>query len=321
MPQSRWLRFAIHRLVSLCAVLGTLVVGTFLIVQLIPGDPARALAGQDATGPQLAVIRHQLGLDRPLWHQFWSYLDQLAHGNLGTSFSQNGQQVSTLIGDRLPYTAELAFLGLALVLVVSIPLGLAVAVGCQGGRRGALDSGFTAVTSLFGAVPEYVLGTVLVALFALKLGWFPPAGAATLDALVLPVLAVAVGPICALARIVRREAGVVLTQEYLRTARGKRLGATRLHLRHALPNLLTSTLTLGGIMLTGLLGGTVVIETVFGWPGLGSMVVQAILARDYPVIQGIVLVLGLIATSINILIDILLGVLDPRRLGAAEAHA
>jgi peptide/nickel transport system permease protein len=214
----------------------------------------------------------------------------------------------------LPFTLELALLPIIVVLLISVPLGMTIAVACRGGRRRALDTVFTSATGLVGAVPDYVLGVMLIVPFALSWRLLPSSGAATLDALILPVTALAVGPICTLARLVRRETATVLTEDYMRTARGRRLRGLRLYARHALPNLLTSTLTLGGIILAGLLGGAVIIEQVFRWPGLGTAVIDAIGRRDYPLIQGIVLLLGLTATALNLLVDVILGLLDPRTL-------
>jgi peptide/nickel transport system permease protein len=318
MTKQLWLRFAARRLASLAGVLAALVVGTFLIVQLIPGDPARLLAGSGATEERIVQLRGELGLDQPLLNQFWGYLSSLLQGDLGNSFA-TGEPVMKVIGDRLPFTAQLAFIAIVFVLVVAVPLGMWVAVACRGGRKRWLDNGFTFATALAGAVPEYVLGSWLVIVLAVQLGLFPAAGAATVGALVLPVLAISVGPISSLARIVRRETAVVLEQDYLRTARGRRIGAWRLYTRHALPNLLTSTLTLGGLILANLLGGAVIAEIVFNWPGIGSRAVGAIISRDFPVIQGLVLVLGLIATAVNMLIDVVLGVVDPRTLAASSS--
>lgn len=311
-----WLRFAARRLAGLVGVLGTLVIGTFGIVQLIPGDPARTLAGSTATEERIIQLRHELGLDQSLSDQFWGYLVRLFQGDLGTSFA-TGEPVAQVIADRLPFTAQLAFLAIALVLLVSVPLGMAVAVS----RSRFVDNAFTLLTSLAGAVPEYVLGTVLVFFFAIQLGWLPAAGAASVSSLILPVLAVSVGPISSLARIVRRETTVVLGHDFMRTARGRRLRTFRLYARHALPNLLTSTLTLGGLILAGLLGGTVIVEMVFAWPGLGSRIVGAIHSRDYPVIQGSVLLLGLLATAINLVVDVILGLLDPRTLASSSTRS
>ncbi|GIH79857.1 peptide ABC transporter permease [Planobispora longispora] len=314
-----WAGFLLRRLGGLLAVLVTLVVVTFLIVQLIPGDPARALAGPDATPQQIEQLRHEIGLDRPLPEQFASYAGGLLGGDLGVSF-QTREPVADVIAARLPFTAELALLAVVVALAVAVPLGMAVAVATRGGRRPRLDAAFTFVTGLGGAAPEYVLGTLLVLVFAIGLGVLPASGAATLSALVLPVTAIALPGACVLARVVRREAAVVLEQDYMRTARGRRLPAPALYARHALPNLLTGTLTLGGLTLSALLGGTVIVESVFAWPGMGTRVVEAILARDYPVIQGTVLVLGLLAALINMIVDVLLGLLDPRTL-AGRSHA
>ncbi|MFE1949251.1 ABC transporter permease [Streptomyces sp. NPDC059524] len=317
---SPWPRFLLGRLAGLAGVLVTLVVGTFLIVQLIPGDPAQVMAGPDAGPARIEQIRHAQGLDQPLLTQFLHYASGLLHGDLGTSFS-SGLPVSGLITDRLPFTAEIALLAVVIALAVSIPLGMAVAVACWGDRRRTLDTAFTSVTSILGSVPEFVLATLLIMLFAIKLKMLPPSGAATLDAMILPVLALTIAPICTLARVVRRETATVLAMEYMRTARGRRLSALRLYARHALPNLMTSTLTLGGLILTGLLGGAVIVEFVFAWPGLGTGVLDALVKRDYPVIQGVVLVLGVLATLLNLLVDVVLGLLDPRSLRGKAGDA
>ncbi|MET9773538.1 ABC transporter permease [Streptomyces sp. NPDC006367] len=313
-PAARpWTAFLVRRLTGLLAVLVTLVTVTFLLVQLVPGDPARAVAGTDATPAEIALLRHEMGLDKPLAEQFTSYVGGLLRGDLGTSF-QTRQPVVDVIAERLPFTAQLAFLSIAVVLAVSVPLGMAWAVATRGGRRPRLNHTLTFVTGLVSAVPEYVLGTLLVLVLAVWAPLLPAAGAASLSAMVLPVTAIALPGACVMARVVRRETAGVLEQDYLRTARGKRLPGTLLHTRHALPNLLTGTLTLGGLSLVALLGGTVVVESVFAWPGIGTRVVQAILSRDYPVVQGIVLVLGLLAAVVNLLVDVLLGLLDPRTL-------
>lgn len=317
---SPWLRFLLGRLAGFAGVLLTLVVGTFLIVQLIPGDPAQVMAGPDAEPARVEQIRHAQGLDQPLLTQFGHYVSGLLHGDLGTSFS-SGLPVSGIIADRLPFTAQIALLAVVVALAAGIPLGMAVAVACRGGRRRALDTMFTSVTSILGSVPEFVLATVLIMFFAIKLKLLPPSGAATLDSMILPVLALTVAPICTLARIVRRETATVLAMDYMRAAQGRRPSALRLYARHALPNLMTSTLTLGGLILTGLLGGAVVVEFVFAWPGLGTGVLDAIVKRDYPVIQGVVLVLGVLATLLNLLVDVVLGILDPRSLSGKAGSA
>ncbi|WP_088318332.1 ABC transporter permease [Kineosporia sp. R_H_3] len=308
-----WVRFAVRRAGGLALALALLVTVTFLIVPLIPGDPARAIAGSTASPQAVATIRADLGLDRPLPQRFAEYVAGLARGDLGTSFRYR-VPVSDVVTARLPYTVQLAVPAIALVLVLAIPLGMAVGVLTRGGRRRRLDVAFGALAGTVAAVPPYVMGTLLVVVFAIGLKLFPPGGAQTQASLVLPILALAVGPACAVARVVRAETSSVLEQEFLRTARGRRLPAGRLYLRHALPNLLTSVLTLTGLVLTSLLGGTVVIENVFSYPGLGTGIVQAIVSKDYPVIQGIILCVGTLALVVNLLVDVVLGIVDPRTL-------
>lgn len=318
--RSPWPRFLLGRLGGFAGVLVMLVIGTFLIVQLIPGDPAQVMAGPDASQAQIEQIRHAQGLDKSLLVQFGNYAGGLLQGDLGTSFS-SGLPVSEVIANRLPFTAQIAFLAVLIALVVSVPLGMAIAVACRGNRRGTLDTAFTAVTAVLGSIPEFVLATLLIMFFAIKLNMLPPSGAATLDSMILPILALTIAPICTLARVVRRETAAVLAMDYMRTARGRRLTALRLYARHALPNLMTSTLTLGGLVLTGLLGGAVIVEYVFQWPGLGTGVLDALGKRDYPVIQGVVLLLGILATLLNLLVDVVLGLLDPRSLHGRAGDA
>jgi peptide/nickel transport system permease protein len=193
---------------------------------------------------------------------------------------------------------------------------MTVAVLCRSGRRW-LDGGFQALTSIGASFPEYVAGTLLVLVFAIALGLFPPGGADAASSIVLPVIAVGLAPTCTLARIVRRETATVLELDYMRAARSKRLPPMRLYARHALPNLMTATLSYAGVLLAGLLSGTIIAESVFAWPGLGSRVVHAVTVRDYPVIQGSVIVLGLVAVIATVLVDGLLGSLDPRRRRSA----
>lgn len=317
--RSLWVDFAIRRALGLVGTLVALVVLSFLIVQLIPGDPAVALAGADASVDEIEALRTELGLDQPVLQQFGAYVAQLAQGDLGTSF-QYRQPVATIIENRLPFTATIALVGIAVVLVVAVPLGMLIGVQTRGGRRRWLDTLFGTVTGFLDSVPGYVMATILVVLFALGVGLLPilpPAYNARAGAVayVLPIAALAIGPICTISRVVRRETQVVLEEDYVRTARGWRLGALPLHLRYVLPNLLTTTLTLSGLILSGMLGGALIIESVFALPGLGTGIIKAILDRDFPVIQGMVLVLGMIAALVNLLVDVALGLIDARTLG------
>lgn len=309
--RSPWLGFAYRRAGGLLLSFAVLIVVTFLIVPLIPGDPAVVAAGEGATSDQIEFYREQLGLNQPLIVQFVNYLGGVLTLDLGTSFL-SGQEVWSLILGRLPYTATIAFSSIALVLLISVPLGMGVALATRGGRNAWLDHLFNGVTALFNSVPQYVMATLLVFVFAVSLGLLPAAGATGPGAAILPTLSLMIGPTCVIARTVRRETGVVLGKDFVRTAKGWRLTGLRTTFRYILPNLITTTLTLSGLILAAQLGGTVIVETVFAWPGIGSAVVEASLMRDYPVIRGIVLVLGMLATIVIILVDIALALIDPR---------
>lgn len=316
---SPWMEYAIRRGGGVILSLAILVVVTFFMVPLIPGDPAVAVAGADATTEQIEAIRQDLGLNDPLWLRFINYLGDLATGNMGDSFAYS-TSVSGIIAAKLPFTAELALLGITVVLLISIPVGMAVGILTRGSRRRWLDMSFGITTGFFQAVPQYVLATLAVVVFAITWRILPAAGAASLSALILPVVGLSVGPICSISRVVRRETATVLEQDYLRTARGWRLPPMRLYARHALPNLLTTALTLAGLILSGMLGGAIIIENVFNWPGLGKEIVTAIVNKDYPVIQGIILVLGFLAIMLNLLVDVILGLIDPRTLGGNRSN-
>ena len=297
--------------VETAVVLIGLVVAVFLLVHLVPGDPARRTAGLEASGEQVEALRRELGLDRPLVVQFTQYVGDLAAGNLGRSFLTR-EPVTKVIADRLPKTVYLAAVAVGLMLVVSVPLGLLAAGLTWGGRNRSLDLGFTVMTSVMGALPPFLLATFLAYIFAVWLGLLPVAGATRWDSVVLPALAIALRPMAELARMIRVETLNVLAQDYIRTARAKRLAALRLYGIHVLPNVLTAALTLGGLIFAHLLGGAVIIENVFAWPGLGTALVHAILARDYPTIQGVILLLGCCVIAVNTCIDLVLTLIDPR---------
>ncbi|RVU23172.1 ABC transporter permease [Streptomyces antnestii] len=308
---SPWLSFAVRRFGRFAVSLWVLITTAFLMIQLIPGDPVRAALGLTAPVELVNARRAALGLDDPLWLQYVHYLGGLITGDFGTSMN-SGQPVAEVIGDRLPATLQLALPAFAVVIAVAIPLGLLFAVLTRGGRRRGGELAFTSTTVLLAAVPEFLLAVALVAFFAVQLGWFPVAGSEGAGSLVLPVIALALGPASVLARIVRVETLSVLGNDFIRTARAKRLPARLVYLRHALPNALTATLTMGGLMLTGMVAGTVLVENVFAWPGLGSTIAQSILQKDYPLVQGIVLVYGIGVLLVNLTVDVLLAVLDPR---------
>ncbi|MFJ6985916.1 MULTISPECIES: ABC transporter permease [unclassified Streptomyces] len=312
-----WQTFAVRRGLGFVLSFAFLVLVTFLIVPLLPGDPARAILGTRATPASIAALRDRFGLDDPLLTRLGDYVGGLLHLDLGTSY-RYGTPVAETITTKLPYTLTLTGLAIAVVLAVGVPLGMLAGVLTRGGRRPRLGLVFGSVAGFMASIPGYVTGTILIVVASIWLGLLPPGGATEPTSVILPVLSLALGPTFAVARVVRQETQNVIEQDFMRTARGRRLRAARLYVVHALPNLLTSTLTLCGLIVSGMIGAAVVIESVFNYPGIGQEIVQAIIYKDYPVVQGIVLVLGLFAITVNLLIDVILGFLDPRTLGGRD---
>ncbi|WP_327000879.1 ABC transporter permease [Dactylosporangium sp. NBC_01737] len=311
LADNAWVRFTARRLRRLLFSVWVLLTAAFAMIHLIPGDPVRAALGVTASPELVAARREQLGLDDPLWRQYLDYLADLFTGRFGIS-TASGLPVSQVIADRYPATLELAVYAFIVAVALSVPIGLTMAVLTRAGRRRQLELGFTSASVLFGAVPEFLIGAGLVYVFGVRLGLVPIAGRGGPGSYVLPVLALAIGPAAVLARIMRVETLAVLDTDYIRTARAKRLPDRRLYLRHALPNSLTATLTLAGLLLGGLVAATVLVENVFAWPGLGSTIVQSILSKDYPVVQAIVLIYGLGVLLVNLVVDVGLALLDPR---------
>ena len=308
---SPWLRFAARRGGQLVVSLWVLVTASFLMIHLIPGDPVRASLGPTAPASLVAARRESLGLNDPLVLQYLHYLRGVVTGDLGTSLTSR-LPVSQVIAQRLPSSVQLAVLAFVVALALAVPIGVLMGVLTRGGRRRGGELAFSSTSVVLGAIPEFLLGVGLVYVFGVKLGWFPVAGRDGAVSYVLPVLSLAIGPAAALARIMRVEMLSVLQTDYVRTARAKRLPALRIYLRHALPNALTSTITLGGLLLSALVAGTVLVENVFAWPGLGSTITQSILGKDYPVVQAIVLVYGAGVLLVNLAVDVALALLDPR---------
>jgi peptide/nickel transport system permease protein len=306
-----WIRFAAQRLWRLLVSMWVLVTAAFLMIHLVPGDPVRAALGVTAPTELVEARRAQLGLNDPLWVQYVHYMRDLFAGRLGTS-TISGLPVSQVIADRYPATLELAVYAFLVAVAISVPLGLTMAVLTRLGRRRPVELGFTATSVVLGTIPEFLIGASLVYVFGVRLGVAPIAGRSGPGSYVLPVLALAIGPAAVLARIMRVETLAVLQADYIRTARAKRLPSRVLYLRHALPNSLTATVTVAGLLLGGLVAATVLVENVFAWPGLGSTIVQSILAKDYPVVQAIVLVYGLGVLLVNLAVDVGLALLDPR---------
>jgi peptide/nickel transport system permease protein len=308
-----WFRFLVRRLVSLIVVLVFLVVGVFFMVHLVPGDPVIAAVGFDSPPARIQQIRHENGFDQPLLTQLWRYVENLVQGDMGKEFVSD-QAVSDTIKERLPSSLILAGVSLAVVTLVSIPLGLLAAALTRDGRHRKLELGFVTTTSVLGSIPELLSLTFLIFVFALKLEWLPVAGFGSAEQLILPVAGLVLPATMVLARIVRVETLNVLAQDYMRTAISKGLPFRLVFFKHVLPNVLTATLTVLGLVFAGLVGGAVIVETLFNRPGLGSTLVRGVISKEYSLVQGVVLVLGIVVVLVNALIDVLIAILDPRSL-------
>lgn len=313
-----WQAFLVRRGLGLVVNVLLLILATFFIVQFIPGDPATAIAGENATLAQVEQVRSELGLDEPLWEQLFGYLGNVATGDFGDSF-RHGIPAMEVVMTAAPYTLSIAGVAVAIVLTVGVGLGMTVGIATRGDRNLWLDRIFIAVMSFLQSVPPYLQATMLVLIFAVTLSVLPPAYSfayGPVESAILPIAALSFGGTASVARIVRRETAVTQEMDFMRTARGWRLPPMRRFAKHLLPNLLTTALTLSGIILTSMLGSALIVETVFAWPGLGTTVIQAIAVdKDYPVIQAAVFLIGVISIFITFFIDVILGLIDPRTLG------
>lgn len=279
----------------------------FLMARMLPGDPARVIAGVLASPEDVERIRHQMGLDQPLWVQYIDFMGSLLHLDLGTS-AHTDAPVLEEIGSRLPYTIELAIVALALAVGVGILAGVVAAVR----RNTALDLIISGL-SVFGvSMPVYWLGLMMIILFAIEFHLFPAAGADEPTSIVMPAITLALFSVGLIARMTRSSMLEVLGQDYVRTARAKGAPFRRVIFGHALRNALLPVLTVIGLQFGALLGGAVVTETVFAWPGVGRLLVDSIFFRDYPVVQGLVLMFGTTFVVINLFVDVMYAYVDPR---------
>jgi ABC-type dipeptide/oligopeptide/nickel transport system permease component len=281
-------------------------VAVFALVHL-SGDPVLLMVSPDAPPEVVTTTRHVLGFDRPLYEQFGRYLGNALQGNLGVSLRMN-RPVTTLILERLPATLQLTVAALVIAVVVAIPAGIVSAV-----KRGTLIDRLAMAGAVAGqAVPIFWLALLLIAFFGVRLRWLPVYGSGSLAHFVLPAVSLSTIIMGRLARLVRSSMLEVLGQDYVRTARAKGVGESRVLAVHALKNAAIPIVTLLGLQFAQLLGGAVVTETIFAWPGIGRLVVEAIFNRDFPVVQGVVLVVSLIFVAVNLLVDLSYAVLDPR---------
>jgi peptide/nickel transport system permease protein len=308
-------RYILQRCLGMVAVMFVVVTIVFVIVRVAPGDPAAVMLGPDATAQDIEALRARWGLDRPLLVQYAVFLGQLAQGDLGRSIFLN-RPVLAAMADRAEPTFFLTLFALGIASAIAIPIGILSAY-----RRGSLfDQSATALAMLAASVPSFWLGLLLIQFFAVRLGWFPVSGyggpgaslAQRLAHLVLPALALGIVSSALIMRFTRASMLDVLGDDYVRTARSKGMGEVRVVMKHAFKNALIPILTVLGLTAALLVSGAVVTETVFGLPGVGSLVVSAVLRRDYPVIQGALLVVAALYVLINFLIDMLYLAIDPR---------
>ncbi|MBN7778833.1 ABC transporter permease [Nitratireductor aquimarinus] len=307
--------YVIKRAVATLPVMAMVAVVVFAMLRLTPGDPAAILAGDDASGAQLEAIRRSMGLDQPIMVQLYVWMKQLAQGDLGVSLL-SGTPVLEMIGGRIGPTLSLAVLTILLTIVVAIPMGVVAARN----PGGLLDRTVMTFSVLGFSIPTFVIGYLLIYAMALKLGWFPVQGYSSVDKglwpffqrLVLPTLALSGIYIALVARMTRSSVIDVMGEDFIRTARAKGAKETSVLLRHALRNAAVPIVTVIGIGVASLITGVVVTESVFNLPGLGRLVVEAVLARDYPVIQGLILLFSFTYVLINLVVDILYTVFDPR---------
>ena len=308
---NRWVRFALRRLGRLLVSVWVVVTAAFAIIHLIPGDPVRAAMGINVSPAVVEARREALGLNLPLWEQYYRFFTGLFKGDLGTSIMTQ-LPVGRTIATQLPATLSLAVPAFVVTLLIAIPLGVGMAVITRNGRARRTELGFVGSSVVLGTIPDFLYGCMFIALFGVGLRWLPVAGRLGLNSYILPTAALAIGPIVVLSRIVRVEVLSVLRTDYVRTARAKRLPSWRIYLRHALPNAITATLTLSGMLLAGMCVSTVFVENVFAWPGLGQTIVSSITSKDYPVAQGIIMVYALAVIVINTIVDLILAIIDPR---------
>lgn len=301
------LRYISSRLLYTLPVVWLVVSVVFLLIHLVPGDPIQQMLGEGAAATDMQAARHAYGLDVPLGRQYINYWTGVLHGNLGPSLRFN-QGVSSLIAQRYPYTLELTVASLVVALALSIPAGVRSAQ-----HRNRWDDRLLSVISLFGlSFPNFALGPVLILFFAIELGWLPVSGSGSLAHLVLPAITMGGALAAILTRMVRTSMLEELGQDYIRTARAKGLPERTVVYRHALRNAMIPVLTVVGLQFGALLAGAIVTETIFSWPGIGRLTIQAISNRDYYLVEGCILAIGLTYVAVNLLTDLLYSVANPR---------
>lgn len=300
-------RYLVRRVLLTIPVLLGVATLVFSLIHLIPGDPAQAMLGEGAAPEDVAQLRARLGLDRPLLVQYGAFLQGLVRGDLGVSL-RNDQAVLQQIVERMPATAELALASMAVAVLIAIPLGIVAAVW----RGTAVDHGAMTLSLVGISVPNFWLGPLLAIVFAVELGWLPVGGRGTLAHLVLPAVTLGAALAAILARMTRASLLEELREPYVLAARAKGVSRSRAILHHAFRNSLIPIVTILGLQFGVVLTGAVITETIFAWPGIGRLLIQSISFRDYPTVQGCVLLIAVTYVGVNLVTDLTYGFLDPR---------
>lgn len=303
------LSYLIKRLLQGGLVLFLVTFFTFTVMFFMPGDPARTMVGQArVTEEQLELIREKWHLNDGFFERYWNWISNLLTGDLGISIMRPGQAISDMIGNAAGYTIRLTSMSMLISLMVAIPVGVLAATK----RNSALDYLSTLGSTLGVAIPNYWIGIMAIVLFSVKLGWLPPYGADSWKAYILPVLVLSIEEMAAIMRLIRGTTIEILGQDYVKTAQAKGLHRNVILTRHVVRNSMLPVITLIGYRMAFILSGTIVIETVFSWPGIGQLFFDAISNKDLQVVQAIVLLLTCIVVIMNILTDMMYAVIDPR---------
>ncbi len=304
------LKVARDRLIEFVPVLILMSIVVFGILYLLPGDPATAMiAGSGATGELVEQLREALGLNEPAYVQYWRFFSRAAVGDLGNSIA-SGRLVTKVIAEVAPQTIVLTASSIVLACLIGIPLGILAAV-----YRNSWIDRLTMLISVIGvSMPQFWMAMLLLLLFSFRLGWVPATGVGGLEHLILPTIVLGYGSASVLGRMVRSSMLEVLSEDYIRTARGKGIKEVYVLVRHAFRNAIIPVITVIGLQIGWLLGGAIIVETVFSRPGIGRLLMQAIISKDFPVVQGLILVITLAYLVINLLTDIFYRMLDPRIL-------
>ena len=301
------LRYCVRRVLLAVPVLIGVATLVFSLIHLVPGDPAQAMLGDGAAPQDIAELRTSLGLDQPLLTQYLAFLRHAVTGDLGKSF-RTGQPVTTMIIERIPATAELAFAAMVVAIVIALPLGIVAAVW----RGTAIDYGAMTFALAGVSIPNFWLGPLLAIVFAVEFGWLPVSGRGTLAHLVLPAFSLGLALAAILARMTRASLLDELGELYVRAARARGVSNAASITSHALRNSMIPLLTIIALQFGAVLTGAVITETIFAWPGIGRLLIQSIGFRDYPMVQGCILLIAVTYVTVNLLTDLMYGVLDPR---------